>query len=222
MITTRTTTGLLVFVSAAALAAAQAPQNPDPRTAPRPNPQAPAPTAAAGQTTMTLTGCLYREAQVPGRTPNVAERAGVLEDYILADARVAGGAARSGAAGATGTSGSTPTTGSMYKVENIPDERLKALVGKRVEVMGRIDAEGAPQRDARGGAPAGGPTADRGLGPDQINLPEFEAASIREVEGTCPATPAAAKPAQPAQTPKPAQPRPQQDPTEKPQQNPNQ
>jgi hypothetical protein len=71
----------------------------------------------------------------------------------------------------------------MYKVENIPDERLKALVGKRVEVSGRIDPEAA----GLGGAAA----RDRGPGPDQISLPEFEAASIREVSGTCPAAPAA-------------------------------
>jgi hypothetical protein len=77
----------------------------------------------------------------------------------------------------------------MYKVENIPDERLKALVGKRVEVIGRIDPEGRGRQ-----AGAGGGTRDRGLGPDEINLPEFEAASIRETTGTtCPATPAPRK-----------------------------
>jgi hypothetical protein len=75
----------------------------------------------------------------------------------------------------------------MYKVEKIPDEQLKALVGKRVEVTGRIDPEGAGT-----GRPAAGATPDRGLGPDKINLPEFEAASIREVSGACPATPAPA------------------------------
>jgi hypothetical protein len=74
----------------------------------------------------------------------------------------------------------------MYKVEKIPDERLKALVGKRVEVTGRIDPEGTPTTPAGAGP-------DRGLGPDRINLPEFEAASIRESSGTCPATPAPMK-----------------------------
>ena len=44
---------------------------------------------------------------------------------------------------AVGTSGTVPSTGNMYKVENIPDGRLKALVGKRVEVSGRIDPEDA-------------------------------------------------------------------------------
>jgi len=71
----------------------------------------------------------------------------------------------------------------MYKVEKIADERLRALVGKRVEVTGRIDAESG---DVRGAVPQ----PDRSPGRDQIELPEFEAASIREVPGMCPPTPA--------------------------------
>jgi len=74
----------------------------------------------------------------------------------------------------------------MYKVEKIPGDRLKAMVGKRVEVVGRIDPEGSPARPA-------GAQPDRGLGPDKINLPEIEGASIREASGTCPATPAPLK-----------------------------
>jgi hypothetical protein len=136
----------------------------------------------------TLVGCLYRERQIPGRTPNVVERAGVLEDYILADAMYATQQGEAGATPrATGTTGSTPASGNMYKVENIADERLQSLVGKKVEVMGRIDVEGPP------GSTPGGPQQDRGLGPDEINLPEFEATSIREISGTCPATPAPRK-----------------------------
>ena len=122
--------------------------------------------------TVTLTGCLYREAQIPGRTPNAAERAGILEDYILADARSPQG---------------TPATGKMYKVERISDDRLKALVGKSVEVVGRIDPEGG---DLRAAGTSGGAAPDKGIGPDKVSLPEFEATSIREVEGKCAATPA--------------------------------
>jgi hypothetical protein len=133
-------------------------------------------------TTATLVGCLYRESQVPGRTPNAIERAGVLEDYILADAAMPAPPRPGAPSGAVGTSGTTPSTGKMYKVENIADDRLKALVGKRVEVSGRID----PEDGGLGGAA----TRDRGPGPDELNLPEFEASSIREVSGTCPSTPA--------------------------------
>ena len=85
-----------------------------------------------------------------------------------------------------------PASGNMYKVEKIPDERLKALLGKRVEVTGRIDPQRA-QAPGRPGAATGAPTRDLGPGPDKINLPEFEASSIREIAGTCPATPARRK-----------------------------
>lgn len=158
----------------------------------QPQPPPPAPTrppAASGQTpTTTLAGCLYREDQIPGRKPNVAERTGVLEDYILADASLAGAQPKPGSTpGATGTTGTAPASGNMYKVEGPSDEKLKALVGKRVEVTGRIDPEGGPE------ATPGTPRPDRGPGPDQINLPEFEAASIREISGMCPATPAPRK-----------------------------
>ena len=170
--------GVLAVVLAAAFAAAQAP---------KPNPtQTPSQVTTTVQPTTTLTGCLYREDQVPGRKPNIAERAGVLEDYILADATVATAQQqpRPTGAPATGTSGTQPSTGTMYKVENIPDDRLKALVGKRVEVAGRIDPEGRGVLGVGGGV-----KPDRGLGPDAISLPEFEASSIREVSGKCPATP---------------------------------
>ena len=171
-----------VLFSTAALIAAQAPQGAgQPQTAPRPTTQSPA--AAAQQPTTTLVGCLYREEQVPGRKPNVAERAGVLEDYILADAAVPSGPSKPGA---VGTSGTAPASGTMYKIEGPSDEQLKALVGKRVEVTGRIDPQGA-------GATPGGPTPDRSPGPDDINLPEFETSSVKEISGTCPATPAPRK-----------------------------
>ena len=162
----------LLFVAAIA---AQEPQKPqDPQTPPR------TPTAAAQEPAAKLTGCLYREEQVPGRTPNPAERAGVLEDYILVQSSA--DAPKGAAPAATGTSG---MTAKMYKVEGPSDEKLKALVGKRVEVSGRIDTEA--------GAKPGQATPDRGVGPDKVSLSEIEATSIREISGTCPATPAAGK-----------------------------
>jgi translation initiation factor IF-2 len=226
------------------------PRQQPPTESPRPQPTTPAPTpspaqaetreAAQGSTT-TLSGCVYKEEDVAGRTPNAAERAGVMEDYILADVKPATGGSPS-TPGAVGTSG---TKASMYKLERIADERLSGLVGKRVEVMGRIDAEagdtgrspstpgagapgaGAPGAGAPGGAPrpgepgagapgaarpgdpgagapggaprpgdpgAGAPGAsrpDQSIGPDKIDLPEFEVTSIREVQGgaPCPSKP---------------------------------
>ncbi len=172
-------TGMLALLCASTLVGAQAqPGAGQPQTAPRPNQTAPAPAAQGAHGTMTLVGCLYRENQIHGRTPNVSERAGVLEDYVLADALPPGSA----------TESAKLSTGTMYKVEKIADEKLKAMVGKRVEVTGRIDPEGG--EDAVTSRTGGGPTKDKGLGPDDINLPEFEASSIRGASGTCPATPA--------------------------------
>jgi hypothetical protein len=141
--------------------------------------------AANRQASSTFVGCLYAEAQIPGRTPNPAERAGVREDYIIANAMMgAAGAATPGATpGAAGTSGTAARAGGMYKIENIPGDRLKALVGKRVEVTGRVDPEGS--------TPAGAASPDRNVGPDAVSLAEIEADNIREVPGTCPASPAA-------------------------------
>jgi hypothetical protein len=149
--------------------------------APAPGPSTPARPTTSGvgaQTVanLTLVGCLYHEKSVPGRTPNVAEKAGVREDYILAGATMPADAAKN----------TTLATGNMYEVDDISEDKLRPLVGKRVEVTGRID----PDNNKLGAAPAG-PTPDKGLGPDTINLPEFDASTIKEVAGTCPATPPA-------------------------------
>jgi hypothetical protein len=76
----------------------------------------------------------------------------------------------------------------MYKLERAADSELKALVGKRVEVTGRVDADAG---DASGQPPASANTNrnDRVIGNDRINLPEFEVASIRAIAGSCPAKP---------------------------------
>ena len=104
--------------------AAQEPASP----ATKPAQPAPRPGATAQPPTTTLTGCLYRENQIPGRTPNVAEKAGMMEDYIIAGATVGGSEAKPSATpGATGTSGTAPSSGKMYKVEGPADEKLKAL-----------------------------------------------------------------------------------------------
>ena len=136
----------------------------------------------------TIIGCVYQEKDVPGRAPNLAERAGVLEDYILAEITPAEAAKPTGTSGAA----SIPTTYSMYKLEHAADSELKAMVGKRVEVTGRVDAEAG---DSAGQPPASAQTnkTDRVVGHDRINLPEFEVSSIRAVSGSCPAKPTTAR-----------------------------
>lgn len=175
-------------------------QNPTTQSEPRPTQSEPSTTAPASQASSaastTMTGCVYREQDVPGRTPNVAERAGVMEDYILVKAD--GAQASSGAAAetqsaagattpqATGTSGSAHT---MFKLEHASDEQLRAMVGKRVEVKGRVDAEAGDSTARPTGTSGAATGADKSAGPDRIDLAEFEVTSIREVEGTCPASP---------------------------------
>lgn len=160
----------------------------------QPQTQKPAAQAVPGKKTpATIVGCVYREKDIPGRAPNVAERAGILEDYILAEISSSPLAGKTGTAGATGTSGqaNVPTFGAMYKLEFASAEKLQTLVGRRVEAVGQIDAE-------EGDAPAPAPTTtttttDKIIGRDRVNLSEFEVASIKEVPGTCPASPAAAR-----------------------------
>jgi len=163
----------LISLSIAPFAAAQAPSA---------NPSQSSPQVSVRPTT-TLTGCLYREDQVPGRKPNVVERAGILEDYILAGVTVAGEPQQQPTGTAGSASTAVPSTGTMYKVEKIADEKLKALLGKRVEVTGHIDPEGRSRLGVGGAKP------DAGLGPDKISLPEIEASAIREVSGKCPVKP---------------------------------
>jgi hypothetical protein len=181
----------LTAVLALSIAASLNAQARDPGGAQTPTqPRTNAPSATNHENmVVTLAGCLYRERDVPGRTPNVAERAGVLEDYILADAVMAKttDAAKPGGAGAAAETTTRSTVAKMYKVENIDDDKLRAMVGKRVEVIGKIDAEPG---DLGGRTP---PRTDSSIGPDLIELPEFEATSIKEVAGTCPATPSTSR-----------------------------
>jgi hypothetical protein len=136
--------------------------------------------------TRTIEGCVYREEDIPGRSPNVAERAGILEDYILvasADASTQGAVGTTGTAGAAGTGAPAATTPKMFKLEHEDDDKLRALVGKRVRVTGKVDAEHSDH------TAAGAPARDRSMGPDQIELPEFEVTTITETTGECPARP---------------------------------
>jgi hypothetical protein len=186
-------THVLPVVFSVSIAASLHAQAPSPGSAQTPSQPRTTPQSAANHenATVTLTGCLYRERDVPGRTPNVAERAGILEDYILADAMMAGksnaGAHPAAAGAATDTKSDHSTMPKMFKVENIDDDKLRTFVGKRVEVMGKMDVESGDTK-----TPSSAQT-DRSVGPDRIELPEFEATSIKEATGTCPATPTASR-----------------------------
>ena len=200
--------GAAAVLCASALSSAQiAPQGGVQQRPPQPKAQQPRATPNAGPL-MTLAGCLYREQSIPGRSPNVAEKAGVGEDFILADATPSRTADRPIAdagqpdaqrAGQSEQARPAPpdpqqpgtaaglATGRMYKVTKIDDHRLKELVGKRVEITGTIK----PDDDVRPGEET-----------RFENLPNIEGTSIREVAGAaCPARPAVSSPAPPASNP---------------------
>ena len=164
--------GAAALLCAATLSSAQiAPQGGIQGRPPQPKTQQPR-AQVTEAAPATLAGCLYYEESIPGRSPNVAEKAGVGEDYILADAAPANRAADAGQPSAI----AGLATGRMYKLTKIDGKQLKDLVGKRVEVTGAIK----PDNDA--------PPGER---PANLqNLPNLEGTTIREVAGAaCPARP---------------------------------
>ena len=82
--------------------------------------------------TLKLTGCLKMEKEVPGLKPNIAERVGVTEDYILTSAVLSKDSTVSG----IGVS-------SMYEIEGLAEDELKKHVNHQVEIEGRIGAVGS-------------------------------------------------------------------------------
>lgn len=126
---------------------------------------------------VTVEGCLLREADVPGRKPNVAERVGIGEDYILTSTKMVKGTAPAGTTaqarpGDTPT-GTTRTQAAMYEVEGIDDERLKQHVGRRVQIDGTFE-----NVDRARATPERGTPAD--------DLVEIRGTTIRQVAGECP------------------------------------
>ena len=115
----------------------------------------------------TVEGCLVREADVPGRKPNVAERAGITEDYIVTSAKVVKGSAPGGSAQAA-KPGETPvgTSGAqtMFEVTGIDEAALKDNLGRRVQIEGTFE------------------NLDRGPADDLVKI---RGTVIRPVSGEC-------------------------------------
>jgi len=135
--------------------------------------------ATAADRVLTLTGCLQAEKDVPGRRESVTERAGVGEDYILTNVKMA-----------QGTSTSGMGLGSMYQIKggSVDNDEVKKHLGHQVEVVGSIEA----YSDIRGGtsgrdsnSATGTPRATTSAG--NSNLPNFKATSLKMIAATCPA-----------------------------------
>lgn len=174
---------MAALVAAGALSLnAQTPQPPpDPAQQPAARTaEATQPAAAAAEQTVVISGCLKAEKDVPGRRPNMAERAGVTEDYLLTNVKMAQ---------------SSPTSGiglaAMYEIEGIAEAELQKHLNHQVEVTGRLTAGNAMGN--RGAASAASPGAGRREGTPQAganaDLPEIQATSVKMVAATCHAQP---------------------------------
>ena len=167
-----------VFTAALALTVTVGAQNPPTQTPPQQTP--PATRTTQDQARMvTVEGCLMREADVAGRKPNIAERAGIAEDYILTSTRMIKGSAPATRA-AQARPGETPTGTSgtrgvmMYDVKGIDDNQLKQHVGHRVQIDGTFE-----NVDRATATPESRTPAD--------DLVEIRGTVIRQVAGQCPA-----------------------------------
>jgi len=156
-----------VFALAIGIAAQDVPPYPPAQGQPR------TPTTQAQKAPVTVEGCLMREQDVPGRKPNVVERTGVMEDYILVNAKTIKGSAPQASTAPPAKPGEpTATSGTlspMYDVKGIDGKRLKDLVGKRVQIDGTFADVNK--------SPSAGPTED---------LADIRGTAIRQVSGECP------------------------------------
>ena len=117
--------------------------------------------------TVTVTGCLKAEKDVPGRSPNAAERAGVTEDYILTSVKMAQTSATAGMGLAA-----------MYEIEGISEAELKKHLNHQVEITGTLsrgDAQGN-----RGASAAAGSAAAA-----NADLPSLNGTSLKMVSASC-------------------------------------
>jgi len=87
--------------------------------------------------TMTISGCLLKEKDATGVKPNVAERAGVTEDYILTEVKMSPSSSVSGIAVST-----------RYEIEGIAEAELQKHLNHQVELTGQITQAEAGTSDA--------------------------------------------------------------------------
>ena len=121
----------------------------------------------ASKPTVTVEGCVATENEIPGRKENLAERAGLSEDFILVNAKVVKGRAPAAAKDDTGGVVSNALR-PMYEIGGLTDEQLKVHVGRRVRIDGTFSNLA---RDA--------------AAPKNDDLVELNATTIRQVPGTC-------------------------------------
>ena len=98
---------------------------------------------------VTVEGCLMREEDVPGRKPNLAEKLGVGNDYILAFTKIVKGTRPAAAARTGETAATSGMSGAMYDINGIDEETLKRHLNQRVAIDGAFDnVDAAMKSDA--------------------------------------------------------------------------
>jgi hypothetical protein len=145
------------------------PTTPQPTSPPEPPVAVP---HRADDRTVTVQGCLKQEKDVPGARPNVAERAGVGEDFILTQAKLTKGESATPQPG-----GGQTASGAMYKVSGLGVDSLRSLSNQHVEVQGHLR-----DRKLTGGTKP--TTPGPGTAPDEVQ--EIRATSIKMLASACP------------------------------------
>lgn len=136
----------LVCASPGWVLAAGAPQS----QASKPGPAVPQ-TTVRSTTAVHLEGCVFAKQALSSPKP-VAIPFGTTQDYVLTDVKVIAVA-----------SGVAVADGQIFKIAQVPQDRLRELAGQRVGVTGRTGGSG--------------------------ELSPLEVTSIREIAGTCPVVP---------------------------------
>jgi hypothetical protein len=182
---------------------AQAPESASPATQTRA--QADAQTSKQPATSVTLVGCVqreadYRKANDSGRGGPVATGVGLGNEFVLVNAMktTAGGSASKAGADCS----AAPSGGEAYELTGNRERDLAKYVGRRVEITGTMKAAKTTT------APAGEPKPTGGFDPlkQDLKLFEVEVASFREASSA--GQSAAAPPSEPAPPARPASPQP--------------
>ena len=87
--------------------------------------------------TMAISGCLLKEKDVASSKPNVADRAGVTEDFFLTDVKMSPSSSVSGIAVST-----------RYKIEGITEAELQKHLNHQVELTGQMTQAERTSSDA--------------------------------------------------------------------------
>lgn len=169
-------------------------------------------------TQITVTGCIARESEhTNARGGVLGTGVGAANEFVLANAttgrsgatanaQIAGGVSGStstgntaGATGTTGTAtagaGATNTSaarpasgGTAYNLTGNRESELALYVGKRVEIVGTLDANARPGASANADVNAGGANAqaDASAKPQATpNMQQLTIVSFRPMEGEC-------------------------------------